>query len=152
MSTPPLRAATVGGTADEVEAQFYDALQKGDVAALMACWADEDEIVCIHPDGPCHVGPGAIRAAYEALFAHGAPRIRTDGVRRVEALAASVHTVVEHREPAQAGDGGATVCMIATNVYHRTAQGWRLVAHHASPGTAADAAAPRPADALQTLH
>jgi ketosteroid isomerase-like protein len=24
--------------------------------------------------------------------------------------------------------------VIATNVYHKTAQGWRMVAHHASPG------------------
>jgi SnoaL-like domain len=24
---------------------------------------------------------------------------------------------------------------LATNVYHRTSQGWRMVAHHASPGT-----------------
>ncbi|RYF84137.1 MAG: DUF4440 domain-containing protein, partial [Comamonadaceae bacterium] len=23
-------------------------------------------------------------------------------------------------------------------VYHKTAQGWRMVAHHASPGTAAE--------------
>jgi hypothetical protein len=28
--------------------------------------------------------------------------------------------------------------VIATNVYHRTAQGWRLVAHHASPGTTSE--------------
>ena len=28
--------------------------------------------------------------------------------------------------------------MIATNVYHKTAQGWRMVAHHASPGTQSD--------------
>jgi hypothetical protein len=28
--------------------------------------------------------------------------------------------------------------VIATNVYHKTAQGWRMVAHHASPGTAND--------------
>jgi len=25
--------------------------------------------------------------------------------------------------------------VVATNVYAKTAQGWRMVAHHASPGT-----------------
>jgi ketosteroid isomerase-like protein len=30
--------------------------------------------------------------------------------------------------------------VIATNVYHKTPQGWRMVAHHASPGTPKDAA------------
>jgi hypothetical protein len=34
--------------------------------------------------------------------------------------------------------GPTNAWVIATNVYHRTAQGWRLVAHHASPGTTSD--------------
>src|SRR5438132_1259426 len=47
-----LQAANLDGDADEIEAAFYDALQNGDLEKLMACWADEDEIVCIHPGGP----------------------------------------------------------------------------------------------------
>ena len=30
----------------------------------------------------------------------------------------------------------------ATNLYHKTAQGWRLAAHHATPGTAREAQEP----------
>jgi ketosteroid isomerase-like protein len=33
-------------------------------------------------------------------------------------------------------EGPREAYVIATNVYHKTAQGWRMVAHHASPGTA----------------
>ena len=66
-----LRAAALGGTADEVEAAFYEALHRGDVDALMACWADEDEVFCVHPGGPRLVGSGAIRAAFEQMFADG---------------------------------------------------------------------------------
>ena len=32
-------------------------------------------------------------------------------------------------------EGSQTAWVIATNVYFKSAQGWRLVAHHASPGT-----------------
>jgi hypothetical protein len=35
--------------------------------------------------------------------------------------------------------GAKHAFVIATNVYHKTAQGWKMVAHHASPGTANDA-------------
>ena len=35
--------------------------------------------------------------------------------------------------------------MIATNVYLRTAAGWRMIAHHASPAPGEPAAAPPPA-------
>ena len=54
--------AALGGTADDVEAAFYEALQSGDIDKLMACWADVDDIVCVHPDGPRVVGGVAIRA------------------------------------------------------------------------------------------
>jgi ketosteroid isomerase-like protein len=36
--------------------------------------------------------------------------------------------------------GARQAYVIATNVYHKTPQGWRMVAHHASPGTPKDAA------------
>ena len=40
--------------------------------------------------------------------------------------------------------------VIATNVYLKSAQGWRLVAHHASPGGSAEAH--ESAEATSTLH
>ena len=52
MSKARLRAATVGGTPDDVETAFYEALQNADITQLMACWADEDDILCVHPGGP----------------------------------------------------------------------------------------------------
>jgi len=39
-----LQAATIGGTADEIEAAFYEALRTGDITRLMACWADEIQV------------------------------------------------------------------------------------------------------------
>lgn len=134
MAKSKLQAATVGGSPDDIEAKFYDALRSGDVEKLMACWADEDEIVCVHPGGPRVVGGAAIRASFEAMFANGAIRATPIKVRKVDALASAVHNVIERLEVMlPTGPGEAYV--IATNVYHKTAQGWRMVAHHASPGT-----------------
>ena len=41
-------------------------------------------------------------------------------------------------------EGTQRAWVVATNVYLKTAQGWRLVAHHASPGRSevAEATAP----------
>lgn len=127
-------AATVGGSADDVEAAFYEALQAGDIEKLMACWADEDEIVCVHPGGPRMVGAGAIRAAFESMFSNGSIRATPDRVRKIESLASAVHNVLERIE-LMTPEGPRQAYVIATNVYHKTAQGWRMVAHHASPGT-----------------
>ena len=128
------QAAIVGGSADDIEAAFYEALQKGDIEKLMSCWADEDEVVCVHPGGPRVVGTHAIRAAFDAMFANGSIRARPQQVRKVESLTSVVHNVLERIEVLTEG-GPAHAYVLATNVYHRTAQGWRMVAHHASPGT-----------------
>jgi ketosteroid isomerase-like protein len=45
-----------------------------------------------------------------------------------------MHHLVE-RVDVLGSDGPQTAYVLATNVYHKTAQGWRMVAHHASPGT-----------------
>lgn len=121
------------GTADDIETAFYEALHQADLDRLMACWADEDDIVCVHPGGPRLVGHAAIRAAFETLFAHGSIKAHPERVRRIDAAGASVHSVIERVE-VMGDDGPAQAWVLATNVYAKTAHGWRLVMHHASPG------------------
>ena len=137
MRKTKLQAANLEGNADDVEAAFYDALQRGDIDKLMACWADEDDIVCVHPGGPRVVGPAAIRATFEAMFSNGSIRAWPERARKTQAVASAVHNVLERVEVLAAG-ATRNAWVIATNVYHKTAQGWRMVAHHASPGTEAD--------------
>ncbi|RZI69980.1 MAG: DUF4440 domain-containing protein [Variovorax sp.] len=149
MPKTPHRAAALSGTADDVEASFYEALQRGDIEALMACWADDDEVFCVHPGGPRLVGAVAIRAAFEQMFGNGAIHATPALVRRVDALASAVHNVLERIE-VLTPEGPRHAYVLATNVYHKTAQGWRIVAHHASPGTAQPP--DETTDPPQTLH
>jgi ketosteroid isomerase-like protein len=128
---PPL---SLLGTPEDIEAQFYEALQQGDIDKLMAAWSDDDEIVCVQPGGPRLVGPGAIRAAFENMFSHGAIHAHPEKVRRLQNLTSAVHSVLE-RVQVMTQQGPQSAWVIATNVYLKTGQGWRLVAHHASPGT-----------------
>jgi len=131
-SKPPPASS---GSPDDIEAAFYDALQAGDIDRLMACWSDEDEMVCIHPGGAWLVGPAAICQGFEAMFANGTIRIQPVKVRKLDGLGSSVHSVLERIE-VLTQEGLSHVYVMATNVYQETAQGWRLVAHHASPGSA----------------
>ena len=123
---------------DEIEHQFYEALQQGDIDKLMAAWSDDDEISCVHPGGPRVIGAAAIRAAFEAIFGNGAVNARPEKVRRLQTLTSAVHSVLEHIQ-IMTGDGPQSAWVVATNVYLKGAQGWRLVAHHASPGSPREA-------------
>lgn len=147
-SKPP--PAHLLASPDDVEAQFYDALREGDIDKLMALWSDEDDIVCVHPGGPRIVGPRAVRAAFEALFAAGRIHAQPQHVKRVQLIDAAMHNVLERIDISTA-EGPRTAYVVATNVYHKTALGWRLVAHHASPGTSGNEL-PEVAEAPGTLH
>ena len=129
-----MRAATVGGSADEVEAAFYEALQTGDLERLMACWANEEDIICVHPGGPRLIGAVAIRNSFEIMFSHGPIRSFPERLHKLETITSAVHNLIERVEIYTA-DGAQIAFVTSTNVYMRTAQGWRMVAHHASPGT-----------------
>jgi ketosteroid isomerase-like protein len=71
MSNPKARAAALNASPEDAEAQFYDALRDGDLERVMAVWADDDDVVCVHPGGTRLVGPQAVRAAFESIFANG---------------------------------------------------------------------------------
>ncbi len=149
MRKTKIQAANLEGNADDVEAEFYDALQSGEIDKLMACWADEDDIVCIHPGGPRVVGAMAIRATFEAMFANGSIRAWPERLRKIESVGSAVHHLIERVE-VLTPEGPRNAWVVATNVYHKTAQGWRLVAHHASPGTTNEVL--EVADVPQVLH
>lgn len=123
-------------TADDIETAFYDALGRADIHALMALWADDDDIVCVHPGGGRLIGHGPIRAAWEQIFEQGGVHIRPTQVHVTQNVMTSIHNVIEnvHRP----GDVPQDLHVLATNVYMKTPRGWRMVMHHVSvaPGEA----------------
>jgi ketosteroid isomerase-like protein len=129
------RLRKLPGTAEEIEAAFYDAIRRADVEALMALWADEEDIVCIHPGAPRLVGHAAIRASWEAIFERGGVRIHPRQHQIAQNVMTSIHNVIEEIE--RGDEQHQDLHIVATNIYLKTPQGWRITVHHASvaPGT-----------------
>jgi ketosteroid isomerase-like protein len=65
-------------------------------------------------------------------------------------LGAALHHLVQQTTLAGAARPPKTVWANVSNFYVKTAQGWRLAAHHASPGQPDQSASP--ADLPSTLH
>lgn len=146
---PKPETAALMASPEEIEAEFYEALQRGDLERLMAVWADDDEVVCVHPGGPRVVGPVAVRATFEAIFANGPVHVRPEQVRRVQGPGCAVHNLLERVE-LLTDEGPLTAWVMATNVYLKGPQGWRLVAHHASGGSREEP--PEISEAPTVLH
>jgi ketosteroid isomerase-like protein len=133
-------------TPQDVEAAFYDALERADLDAMMSVWAEDEEIVCIHPGGTRLVGYAAVRDAWRRIF-EGGQRLHVTLAKQVylQSMLLSVHSLHEHI--GLASGEGVTAPVVATNLYVRGALGWRLLVHHASP-----APAEAPGEQQKTLH
>lgn len=135
---PKAQTAALLASPEDTEHQFYEALQQADLERLMGVWAEEDEVSCVHPGGPRVVGLGAIRMAFASVFAQGAIAIHPERVRRLHTHDTAIHQVLERIHITTAEGQQQIAWVIATNVYLKTALGWRMAVHHASPGTPHD--------------
>ncbi len=125
-------------SAEDAEQAFYDAIGSADLDALMALWADDDEITCIHPGAPRLQGHAAIRESWELIFQRGPVHIRPRHLHMTQNMLCAVHSVVEQVDTPESAWQDAHI--LATNVFLKTPLGWRMVMHHASiaPGTPVD--------------
>lgn len=119
-------------TPQDAETAFYDALERADLEAMMAVWAEDEEIVCVHPGGPRLTGYAAVREAWRRVFQSGRRlQVRVSHQTHVQGPFSAVYSVLEQVTMAEGGVVRAPV--IATNVYVRGPMGWRMIVHHASP-------------------
>jgi uncharacterized protein (TIGR02246 family) len=137
-------------TAQDAENAFYEALERCDLEAMMAVWAEDEEVLCVHPTGPRLTGHEQIRESWTQIFS-GSVRARVHITSQVSisGMMIAVHSV--HENFSVEGDERPRLPVVATNVYLRTAAGWRMIVHHASPAPAQPETAPREGP-RKTLH
>jgi ketosteroid isomerase-like protein len=137
-------------TAQDAANAFYESLERNDLELMMAVWAEDEEIVCVHPAGGRIAGQEHVRESWRRIFASG-QRLRVKIAQQVtmSGMMVEVHSV--HEVITVVGEEAARAPIVATNVYLRTAAGWRMVVHHASPAPGAEAEE-EPAEPPKFLH
>jgi ketosteroid isomerase-like protein len=139
---------TLFASPQDAEAAFYEAFMKHDLEAMMAVWADDDEVYCVHPRGPRIVGVAAVRESWRHIFGSAQNvQFHVRSQHQMQAMMVSVHSVYEQFTTAD--ESRARNCILATNIYVRTDRGWRMMVHHASPAPALEDAESRK---VKTLH
>ena len=137
-------------TARDAQNAFYEALERADLEAMMTVWSEDEDIVCVHPAGQRLAGQAEVREVWHQMFASGPTmRMRITQQVVIAGVMLEVHSV--HENITIAGEQRPRPPMVATNVYLRTAAGWRMIAHHASPASVQPAAEP-PSASPKILH
>ena len=119
----------------EVEAansRFYRAFEALDLARMEAVWSHGEHVSCVHPGWPLLTGWPAVRDSWSAIISNTEEMRFT--ISDVRVVAAREIAVVTCTENILSGMGGriAVTSVLATNVFERSPDGWRLILHHAS--------------------
>jgi ketosteroid isomerase-like protein len=124
---------------EEANTTFYETVERGDFDALSGLWLD-DEISCVHPGWPVLSGRGEVLRSYAVIMANTEyiQFFLTDvkvGVAGDTALVTCTENILSGGPAEEAGELGPLVgqLVVATNVFRRTAGGWKLWSHHGSP-------------------
>jgi ketosteroid isomerase-like protein len=125
----------------DANAELYAAIEAGDVERLDAVWDDSDDVVCVHPGWPAVHGRSRVLRSWAVIMANTAyiqyfPTGSQIAVTGDVAVVACEHSVLARVNESDGGLG-ETARVVATNVFRRRPQGWRLWAHHTSPVMAA---------------
>ena len=114
--------------------RFYDAFNELSIERMDEVWEDSERALCVHPGWTPLVGWPPIRESWQRIF---------DNANLMQFNIRYLNVVVQ-------GDFGYVTCVegitsvvqgratnfstFATNIFTNGATGWRMVAHHASPG------------------
>ncbi|MGI8702617.1 MAG: nuclear transport factor 2 family protein [Nocardioidaceae bacterium] len=118
-------------------AAFYAAFEAADFDAMAGLWAQDEGVVCVHPGAEPLRGHGLVLRSWLALMAN-APYIQFF-LTNVEAAVSDDLASVSCTENVLSAGADTPVSVfagasaVATNVFRRSSDGWRLWVHHASP-------------------
>nr|WP_206295928.1 MULTISPECIES: nuclear transport factor 2 family protein [unclassified Streptomyces] len=124
---------TPEGAGDTEDAEGTESARNGETAG--------DAVSCVHPGWPVLTGRGEVLRSYALIMANTEyiQFFLTDlkvGVAGDTALVTCTENILSGGPPPEAGgELGPLVgqLVVATNVFRRTPDGWKLWSHHASP-------------------
>jgi len=116
----------------EANERFYRAFEQLDVDEMEAAWSHGEHVKCVHPGWPLLCGWPAIRESWQSIFASTAEMRFT--IADVNVVTADTMACVTCTESILAEVQGriSVTSILATNVFERAPQGWRMILHHAS--------------------
>ncbi|MFI6604281.1 nuclear transport factor 2 family protein [Nonomuraea sp. NPDC050536] len=124
---------------ETVNQSFYTAIEEADLDRMTEIWAEdgvEDQVSCVHPGWALLTGRSEVLRSWALIMANTTyiQFVLTDVSTTVLGDVAVLTCVENILTAGEEGDASfAAGKVVASNVYIRTANGWRLWMHHGSP-------------------
>ena len=117
---------------EEANARFYRAFETLDIEEMDRVWVRGEHARCVHPGWPLLCGWDAVRASWERIFENTGEMRFTLADVRVSVGGDLAWVTCTENILSEVNGRVAVTAVLATNVFERDADGWRIVHHHAS--------------------
>ena len=114
--------------------RFYDAFGALDIEMMDDVWDQSEKAMCVHPGWPALMDWEMIRQSWDRIFQNTS--LMLFNIRSINAVVVGDCgwvTCTENISSVLQGTA-SNFGILATNIFVRTPEGWRMIAHHASPG------------------
>jgi ketosteroid isomerase-like protein len=95
-------------------------------------WSHGEHVQCVHPGWPLLVGWEAVRTSWATIFENTAEMRFSLSDVRASATGDLAWVTCKENIFSEVHGRLAVTSVLATNLFERTADGWRLIHHHAS--------------------
>jgi ketosteroid isomerase-like protein len=117
---------------EEANTRFYRAFETLDIEEMDRVWVHGEHACCVHPGWPLLRGWDAVRTSWQRIFANtGEMRFTLADVNVTVGGDLAWVTCTENIL-SEVNGRVAVTAILATNLFERGADGWRIVHHHAS--------------------
>ncbi|HKW86558.1 MAG TPA: nuclear transport factor 2 family protein [Nitrospiraceae bacterium] len=113
--------------------EFYQAFESLDIARMDWIWAQQEYVTCIHPGWTLRIGWPAVRDSWVLIF-NNTFSMKFDLTEIQVQVAGDIAWVIcTENITSRQGDTTQESRVLATNLYERVGDQWKIIHHHGSP-------------------
>ncbi len=117
----------------QMNEQFYRAFENLDVGLMDSIWAHEEYVTCIHPGWSIRVGWPAVRDSWVVIFNNTFSMEFELTELQVQVAADIAWVICTENISSRVGESPQTSRVVATNLFERIGEEWKIIHHHGSP-------------------
>jgi ketosteroid isomerase-like protein len=113
--------------------EFYHAFESLDIGRMDRIWAQQEYVTCIHPGWTLRIGWPAVRDSWVLIF-NNTFSMKFDLTEIQVQIAGDVAWVIcTENITSRQGEATQESRVLATNLYERVGEQWKIIHHHGSP-------------------
>ncbi len=117
----------------EANQAFYEAFEGLDVGKMDRVWAHRDDVSCIHPGWSQRVGWPAVRDSWVLIFNNTFSMTFELADVMIQVADDIAWVICTEHITSRQGENSQQSRVLATNLYERLDEGWKMIHHHGSP-------------------